>query len=1132
MGSPSTVPVAPAGAKDPGQVHGLAPNTKYFYGDLTDVPTRDAPIPVSEIIDVLTDATQRPTRTGFLAKKQTAGQWDSHTEVVRKAHQNDVATQAHEAGHAIETMGPVRIKEATVAVRKELVKSGRELYVNEEPPNGYASEGWAETVRKHVTGQELSPVLKAYMDEQLAKFPRFRERIDKARNLAAMWEKQGWEKSLDAAQRSSKEPTVKRWADKLKKAVSNPREKLFTGLDAVERMEKATRTRELDIAEREIKHIEERLMQPDLRAKDELRLNKQLVEYEKRRDAARTIKTVSEDAAAATGPSAVGAQAGPTAAASKTDNYGGTGQLGPESGKGLREVLAPVVGVLKGAARVSRLASFKRLVIALRAKDYLNNKAFTGINPETGAPMFADAPLEPGFRREHIQAALDSYGNDPVLVQAAKDFTEFQRRPWRAAMRAAGIPEARIKAIEANNPNYTHFDRYFPDAEQTGRSGSKNLVQQRSGSTREIYDPIETAIRDAEKWIKMEGQIQFDKALIEWSEKYGGVGEFIENIPKSKVPTEFSLLEIKKKLDQVFAEEFPDGVPAEMLDEAAVVFRYAKRPPGYDNIVSINDKWYQLSEDMTRARETLSPQGKEMMVPFGALIRGMQKVSSGVRMGATQLNVGFQIGNAIRDAFTYSMNTGRSPFSEARGFASSPEVTGLYRASGAEASTYGAKNRATAAAHVEGILEPPVPGGAVGRAFRHPIRSMHDLATFIESGPRKAEFRHHLEKSGWKPGQEVTAEQLMRFGNAAADVTTDFRRGGTWVKPLSTVVAFLNPSVQGISKNFRNWRTNPTRTAMTAAAIVGIPTALNWWANKDDEDYQAQPAWMRKGYWWVKTPAGAVKIPKGPGVQIIANAIEDGLDRMYLGGDVTKEQMDKWTASVMDTFQEWVKNEAPPILPNAPSILWDTAVNKQNFSGRPVVPKRLRDEEVLEQYTEETSEPAKWISKGLSKVDEFLPKALKIGDISPMKIEYAADQVTGGISRDVTGTAALIGLGNRETAPFKKKPFLGRFMTTGVESDAFEKVFDIEDELRKLRSTSILHAKDEYRGGRVQGIPASAVTAYNAASKALDAQRKAAIIEKDPVKKKAMQRAFHERAIYLYNYGLQLTERAKELQAK
>ena len=115
----------------------------------------------------------------------------------------------------------------------------------------------------------------------------------------------------------------------------------------------------------------------------------------------------------------------------------------------------------------------------------------------------------------------------------------------------------------------------------------------------------------------------------------------------------------------------------------------------------------------------------------------------------------------------------------------------------------------------------------------------------VEQAPRFAEFLTVYNKEG------NTQEGLAKAMYAAADVTVNFGRSGTWGRTMNrTFVPFFNPSVQGFSKMIREFTGAKRRAEMDDACYQGRSTrhstrtidhAFVWWwwrIHKDEETRQ------------------------------------------------------------------------------------------------------------------------------------------------------------------------------------------------------------------------------------------------------------------------------------------------------
>lgn len=268
------------------------------------------------------------------------------------------------------------------------------------------------------------------------------------------------------------------------------------------------------------------------------------------------------------------------------------------------------------------------------------------------------------------------------------------------------------------------------------------------------------------------------------------------------------------------------------------------------------------------------------------------------------------------------------------------------------------------------------------------------LGQAIEAAPRLAEFMTILaNKGGSKTVDGVktgkfTQSDLMEAMLGAADITTNFARGGSVTKALNRyLVPFLNPSVQGFDKFIRN--ATETRSVKAAgslilkAALMGIaPALLNALAYRDDDEWDDIPAntkanyylinagkWLGDGYW--------IKIPKGRAIAVLSTAAVYG-----------KEKIDGEDVKFSDVFEVIKSNIAPTDIFNQNiATAWTQAklTNPDNpgttWYGGNIESDRLQNYRPEDRYDEKTDELSKAIGK--------------LFKVSPKKVNYLLDQYTG-----------------------------------------------------------------------------------------------------------------------------------------
>lgn len=278
------------------------------------------------------------------------------------------------------------------------------------------------------------------------------------------------------------------------------------------------------------------------------------------------------------------------------------------------------------------------------------------------------------------------------------------------------------------------------------------------------------------------------------------------------------------------------------------------------------------------------------------------------------------------------------------------------------------------------------PKNALGKAAARYER----LGQAIEAAPRLAEFMTILaNKGGSKTVNGVktgkfTQSDLMEAMLGAADITTNFARGGSVTKALNRyLVPFLNPSVQGFDKFIRN--ATETRSVKAAAslilkaALMGIaPALLNALAYRDDDEWDDIPANTKANYYLINFGNGIwLKIPKGRAIAVLSTAAVYG-----------KEKLDGEDVKFSDVFEVIKSNIAPTDIFNQNiATAWTQAklTNPDNpgttWYGGNIESDRLQNYRPEDRYDEKTDELSKAIGK--------------LFKVSPKKINYLLDQYSG-----------------------------------------------------------------------------------------------------------------------------------------
>lgn len=408
--------------------------------------------------------------------------------------------------------------------------------------------------------------------------------------------------------------------------------------------------------------------------------------------------------------------------------------------------------------------------------------------------------------------------------------------------------------------------------------------------------------------------------------------------------------------------------------------------PVTNNVFSVlrgNDRYnITMDEGLTAAMKAFEP---DKFASYGAA-KAMKKLNDLFKALCTGYNPFFMIRNGVRDwqdAGFYSTDWKtweKMYWSAWNQIRKNGEIWQQYKALGG--------SYASMLDYTTGMVKEPK--NALGKtAARY-----ESFGQAIEAAPRLAEFMTILaNKGGSKTVDGVktgkfTQSDLMEAMLGAADITTNFARGGSVTKALNRYfVPFLNPSIQGFDKFIRN--ATETRSVKAAAslilkaALINLPPLLlNGLMHGDDDDWDDIPANTKANYYLIN--AGKlfgngywIKIPKGRAIAVLSTAA------VY-----TQEKQKGEDVKFSDVFEVIKSNIAPTDIFNQNiATAWTQAklTNPDNpgttWYGGNIESDRLQNYRPEDRYDEKTDELSKAIGK--------------LFKVSPKKVNYLLDQYTG-----------------------------------------------------------------------------------------------------------------------------------------
>lgn len=404
--------------------------------------------------------------------------------------------------------------------------------------------------------------------------------------------------------------------------------------------------------------------------------------------------------------------------------------------------------------------------------------------------------------------------------------------------------------------------------------------------------------------------------------------------------------------------------------------------PVFQNIFSVkrDGKVYDITMDegLTQALNAFQPD-KYGNLPVA---QGLKKLNDLFKALCTGYNPIFMVRNFVRDAqdaafYSTDSATWAKMFPSAwKQIVTNGEIWQQYKALGG--------SYASMLDYTTGMVKEPK--SAAGRL----TTKYESLGQAIEAAPRLAEFMTILANKGGsktvngvKTG-EFTQSDLMEAMLGAADITTNFARGGTVTKMLNKyLVPFLNPSVQGADKFVRNITDRKgfkawASLAIKAAALGILPELLNGLLYRDDDEWDDIPDQTKSNYYLFKLGDGYwIKIPRGRALAVFS-----------AGATYAQEKAKGNDPKFSDVIEVVKSNVAPTDIFNqniATAWTQTKLLNPDNpgttWYGGNIESERLQNYRPGERYDEKTDELSKWIGKTFN--------------LSPKKINYLLDQYSG-----------------------------------------------------------------------------------------------------------------------------------------
>lgn len=425
------------------------------------------------------------------------------------------------------------------------------------------------------------------------------------------------------------------------------------------------------------------------------------------------------------------------------------------------------------------------------------------------------------------------------------------------------------------------------------------------GSHLTLIDPLESIIRNTFSIVSAVERNRADAALVYQAEHSPMSGNWIEKVNAPIKATTFDLAqlaaEISKRAAAAGVNIEATGLSATQIFQGAVT---AFTPSVFVSngqrllLVRINGErqFYEVIND--ELWETLKRRNAPSMDAFKSV---MVQATMLLRAGATT-RPSFILMNILRDTFVASMQSrhGLIPIwdmaKSLKSWATNDQFYKDFMTRGVSGASFLSNDRRKMTKKIRTSRMTRM--GKATLVVTHPVQFLQRTSELFEKISRISEFRLALENPGGdrRVGVLGMAQRigdalakriktsdwneadLIRATMAASDVTTDFTRGGTWVKDYNKYHAFLNARVQGYVRMKETFQRDP-RGAMLTMALVGLASYLLMSANKDDETYWGLPDEVRRDNFVMNVgmPGHFLLIPKPFNWTFFSDIVEMGM---------------------------------------------------------------------------------------------------------------------------------------------------------------------------------------------------------------------------------------------------------------
>jgi len=326
------------------------------------------------------------------------------------------------------------------------------------------------------------------------------------------------------------------------------------------------------------------------------------------------------------------------------------------------------------------------------------------------------------------------------------------------------------------------------------------------------------------------------------------------------------------------------------------------------------------------------------------------------------------------------------------------------------------------------------------------------FAATSDMAQRRALYRRSLLETGGveqADGSILGGNKVLAMDRAMNIIHWQKHGTSNIVRVTSQVVPFMNAYIQGMDTLVRSMKGEGISGrekkeaqflfASTALKLAALATIYSM-AVSGDEEYQKLDD--RSKVRSLIIPGTGLKIPVSAEVAMFTKAIPELTWQYVVRGDTTNP-MDatKLYTEIGRSFADGLLG--PNLMPQAFRAGVEVVTNHDFLTGNPIVGRGLENLETSRQFTENTSELAKFIGK--------------TGVISPLNLDHLlkgyGGTMTAGVLYGIDATANLFYDDKLPTTPLHRVPAIGQFFYNPNGKGQLNDYYDLKDKSDEVTAT-------------------------------------------------------------------------------